>query len=173
MAPSSLGSLAQGSHGRAPLEKALPAVASSSLRSASPTRRPCSRRAVAPSHGAPCSPLGRCLLCSSAGCWTDLSIPSPAPLLFSSGSPRRSSTILSMGTNSLDAEPLLPIRPTPYAAPLSSRPAAVASKFPALSFSRREQQPRRLRAARCFVLRSEQHAVDARRVFAIFAQPHP
>ncbi|NP_001357954.1 uncharacterized protein LOC103633080 [Zea mays] len=26
---------------------------------------------------------------------------------------------------------------------------------------------------RCFVLRSEQHAVDARRVFAVFAQPHP
>jgi hypothetical protein len=37
------------------------------------------------------------------------------------------------------------------------------------------QQPRRLRAlrARCFIKRSEQHAVDARRVFAVFAQPHP
>jgi hypothetical protein len=37
------------------------------------------------------------------------------------------------------------------------------------------QQPQRLRAlpACCFVLRSEQHAVDARRVFAVFAQPHP
>ncbi|AQK80290.1 hypothetical protein ZEAMMB73_Zm00001d036102 [Zea mays] len=48
MAPSSLSSLAQGSRGRAPIEKALPAVASSSLRSASPTRRPCCRRAAAP-----------------------------------------------------------------------------------------------------------------------------
>jgi hypothetical protein len=37
------------------------------------------------------------------------------------------------------------------------------------------QQPRRSRVlpVRCFVLNSEQHAVDARRVFAVFAQPHP
>nr|ACF83237.1 unknown [Zea mays] len=37
------------------------------------------------------------------------------------------------------------------------------------------QQPRHLRAlpARCFIKRSEQHAVDTRRVFAVFAQPHP
>jgi hypothetical protein len=36
------------------------------------------------------------------------------------------------------------------------------------------QQPRRLRAlwAHCFIRRSEQHAVDTRRLFAIFAQPH-
>jgi hypothetical protein len=35
------------------------------------------------------------------------------------------------------------------------------------------QQPRRLRAlrARCFIKRSEQHAVDTRRLFAVFAQP--
>ncbi|KAL5647854.1 hypothetical protein ACJX0J_042209, partial [Zea mays] len=46
----------------------------------------------------------------------------------------------------------------------------VSPVVPAPSFSRREQQPQRLR---CFVLRSEQHTVDARRVFAIFAQPHP
>ncbi|XP_008652553.1 uncharacterized protein [Zea mays] len=35
------------------------------------------------------------------------------------------------------------------------------------------QQPRRLRTARCFVLSSGQHAVDARRWLAVFAQPHP
>jgi hypothetical protein len=35
------------------------------------------------------------------------------------------------------------------------------------------QQPRRLCAARCFVLSSGQHAVDARRWLAVFAQPHP
>ncbi|XP_020403922.1 uncharacterized protein [Zea mays] len=36
------------------------------------------------------------------------------------------------------------------------------------------QQPRRLRAlwACCFIRRSEQHAVDTRRLFAVFAQPH-
>nr|ACG28539.1 hypothetical protein [Zea mays] len=67
--------------------------------------------------------------------------------------------------------PFFHLWPTSCTAPLSARSAAVASKFPAPSFSRREQQPRRLRAARCFALRSEQHVVDARQVFAVFAQP--
>jgi hypothetical protein len=40
-------------------------------------------------------------------------------------------------------------------------------------FSPLAQQPRRLRAlrARCFIKHSEQHAVDTRRLFAVFAQP--
>uniref|UniRef100_A0A804Q8T2 Uncharacterized protein n=1 Tax=Zea mays TaxID=4577 RepID=A0A804Q8T2_MAIZE len=67
--------------------------------------------------------------------------------------------------------PFFHLWPMPCTAPLSAQSAAVASKFPAPSFSRREQQLQRLRAARCFALRSEQHAVDARRVFAVFAQP--
>jgi hypothetical protein len=45
----------------------------------------------------------------------------------------------------------------PCTVPLSARSAAVASKFPAPNFSCHEQQLRRLRAARCFALRSEQH----------------
>jgi hypothetical protein len=44
------------------------------------------------------------------------------------------------------------------------------SKLHAVNFL---QQPRRLLAARCFVLSSGQHAVDARRWLAVFAQPHP
>jgi hypothetical protein len=47
-------------------------------------------------------------------------------------------------------------RPVQRPSPLGQ--AAVASKLPAPSFSSREQQPRRLRSTRCFVLRSEQHA---------------
>jgi hypothetical protein len=51
--------------------------------------------------------------------------------------------------------PFFHLWPTPCATPLSTRPAAVASKFPAPSFSSHEQQPQRLRATRCFVLHSE------------------
>ncbi|ONM19609.1 hypothetical protein ZEAMMB73_Zm00001d004808 [Zea mays] len=77
--------------------------------------------------------------------------------------------------------PRIPCSPQPWTiaqsvvgllSALSTAPAFPPA-VPAPSFSRREQQPQRLRAARCFVLRSEQHAVDARRVFAVFAQPHP
>jgi hypothetical protein len=45
---------------------------------------------------------------------------------------------LSLGANSLDAEPFFHLWPTPYAAPLSARPATVASKFPAPSSSCRD-----------------------------------
>jgi hypothetical protein len=84
--PSSLASLAQGSHGRAPLAKVLPAVASSSLRSASPTRRPCCRRAAAPCPWRPCksSPSSPCSspCCSAGNAATALrSTPARAPFL--------------------------------------------------------------------------------------------
>uniref|UniRef100_A0A804REG2 Uncharacterized protein n=1 Tax=Zea mays TaxID=4577 RepID=A0A804REG2_MAIZE len=84
--PSSLASLAQGSHGRAPLAKVLPVVASSSLRSASPTRRPCCRRATAPCPWRPCksSPSSPCSspCCSAGNAATALrSTPARAPFL--------------------------------------------------------------------------------------------
>ena len=84
--PSSLASLAQGSHGRAPLAKVLPAVASSSLRSASPTRRPCCRRAAAPCPWRPCksSPSSPCSspCCSAGNAATAVrSTPARAPFL--------------------------------------------------------------------------------------------
>jgi hypothetical protein len=84
--PSSLASLAQGSHGRAPLAKVLLAVASSSLRSASPTRRPCCRRAAAPCPWRPykSSPSSPCSspCCSAGNAATALhSTPARAPFL--------------------------------------------------------------------------------------------
>ncbi|XP_035823237.1 uncharacterized protein [Zea mays] len=77
-----------------------------------------------------------------------------------------------------DFPPLLLLAPSSFSlvrqqgAP--ARSAAVASKS-LRSGADPKQQPRWLRAlpACCFVLRSEQHAIDARQVFAVFAQPHP
>ncbi|XP_035814896.1 uncharacterized protein [Zea mays] len=54
-----------------------------------------------------------------------------------------------------------------------ARAVAVASKSLRSNAGPKTAAPSLPWLHRCFVLSSEQHAVDARRVFAVFAQPHP